>query len=135
MKQQGQSIKQYKDKIIHFFGSMHQYVGEFDQGVHKNGPGWYRILNPCVVMQQHDPETKILTNILMSLTGPGDAYKKYVDIRVPDDFVVEIRTVNKKGAMYEFYKGETDRKPRAKRQDGSNLIEIPGLSGVPTGES
>ncbi len=113
----------YKDQIIHFFGGMHEYVGELDQKEHKMGKGWYRILNPCLVSQTQDPETKTLTNILIPLPGSGNAYKKYVDFRIPEDFVIEIRTIHKGGRMYEIYKQEVER-PVADR------IHIPESSSV-----
>jgi len=118
--------KAYKGQVVHLFGSINEYVGELDTKPHKNGPGWYRILNPCVVFQQSDPQKGILTNVLMALTGPGNAYKKYVDIRIPDDFVIEIRTVNKSGNMYEFYKKEIDRvvANRIIIPDGSNVVPL-----------
>lgn len=120
-------MKPYSDQIIHLFGGMHEFVGELCQKPHKMGKDWYRILNPCMVSQMQDPVKKTLTNVLVFLSGSEDAYKKYVDIRIPHDFAMEIRTVNKGSNMHKIYKQEVERAPRAKAADGSNLIEVPSF--------
>jgi len=96
------------------------------------GANWYRILDPCQVFQHKNPQTQSMQLVVASLWGDGEAFKKYVDIRLPDDFAIEIRTVNKQGQLYAVYKKEVERAPREKRADGSNLIEVPSFGpGVP----
>lgn len=132
MNQNKKVEKPYKNQIVQFIGGPHDYIGEIDTAPHKMGPGWWRVLNPCQVFQHKNPQTQSMQLVVASLWGDGEAFKKYVDIYLPPDFAIEIRTVNKKGQLYKVYIKEVERAPREKRADGSNLIEVPSFGpGVP----
>lgn len=108
----------YKDEVIHFTGGVHEYVGQLDQATHKMGKNWYRILNPCLLVNQTAPDGRQRTG-LMAIQGQGDFFKRYVDIRIPDDSIIEIRTLDKGGDLYEAWEKEHQRKK-------SKIIQAPG---------
>lgn len=107
----------YKGQIIHFNGGINAYVGELDQANHKNGENWYRIINPCEVRYKAEPNG--LTRMgLSAIWGNGDFFKHFIDIKVPDESIIEIRIVDKEGDLYEAYKKEIKRKK-------SKIIQVP----------
>lgn len=123
--------KTYTDQIIHLTGGIHDYVGELSCTLHPNGEGWYRIKKPCMIFKHKDPQSNAVKTVLSSLQGPKQAYKTYIDIYIPPgESVIEIRILDKSGQLYEVYKKESELK-RAKRADGSNLIEMPNVPLVP----
>ncbi len=93
----------YKNEIIHFIGGLTPFLGELKQGDHPNGPSWYRIVNPCLVRvvqqtKESAPEVEVLT-----LEGSENNYRKFVDIRIPEDSIMEIRPLDKGGKLYKMY--------------------------------
>jgi hypothetical protein len=109
----------YKDQVICFSGGLTEYIGVLDQAPHKMGENWYRILEPCqMVNRQVGNQSQIG---LVAIQGAGDHYKRYVDIRVPRDSIIEIRTLDPQGDLYQAYTKEKDRKK-------SKIIHAPGLS-------
>jgi len=108
----------YDDQVIQFsVDKIVTWVGSLDTKPHKMGPGWFRILNPCQVVAKDNRLG------LSAIQGNGDFYKKYVDIRVPDDAVVEIRTLDKGGELHDAYLKEIERKK-------STIIKSPGLMSI-----
>lgn len=94
----------YAGEIIHFIGGMTPFLGELDQGDHPNGPNWYRIKNPCLIKlvpSETGPKTAKID--VTTLEGDNNYYRKYVDIRIPPDSILEIRTLDKKGEFYKMY--------------------------------
>jgi hypothetical protein len=63
-----------------------------------------------VIFVQHDPQTKRVNTVISSFAGVKKIYKKYVDVRIPADMPMEIRTVDKNGQLYKVYKDELERK-------------------------
>lgn len=108
----------YKDEIIAFSGGINEWVGELDQAPHKNGKDWYRIKRPCRFITEQLPDGSIRQK-LIAIQGPGSFYKRYVDIRVPEDSIIEIMTVDKSGEIYKAYEKESIREP-------SKIILHPG---------
>lgn len=109
----------YNGQIIHFSGGINEYIGELDQAPHKMGKNWYRINNPCMIREvqtQQGMQTR-----LMAIQGVGNFYKRFVDIRVPDDSIVEIRVVDKEGDLVEAYRKESVREKSKIIQMASNL--------------
>ena len=102
----------YNDEIIQIIGGLNDYAGELDQTEHPNGPGWYRIKEPCLVYVEANPQTGKLTNRIRRFVGPpGDPdYRNYVDVYIPDCVQMEIRVLVKDGRMYKVYKEEINRK-------------------------
>ena len=94
----------YKDQIVRFTGGIHDWIGEIDQAPHKMGKNWYRLKNPVMVAE----DAKGLR--MLAVQGANNLFKKYVDIRVPDDCVIEILTVDPSGDVMKAYKQESERK-------------------------
>ena len=114
----------YRDEVIHFIGGVHDYLGELDQSEHPMGKHWYRIKKPCLIFRQEDAANKKMTQAVASLAGPQKAYLKYVDIYVPPESIMEIRTLDKNGKLYEIYKQEAERV-------APSLIHMPDSSILP----
>lgn len=100
----------YKNQIIHFSGGIQDWVGELDQTPHKMGENWYRILNPCMIIKKKNAQGQ-LVEALVAIQGTGNFYKQYIDIRVPVESILEIRTVDKEGQLYKAYLKESAREP------------------------
>uniref|UniRef100_A0A6M3III3 Uncharacterized protein n=1 Tax=viral metagenome TaxID=1070528 RepID=A0A6M3III3_9ZZZZ len=99
----------YKAEIIHFIGGLTEFVGELDQSEHPNGLNWYRIRNPCIIFTRENKEMKRIDTVVALLSGPQKVYRKFVDIRIPEDSILEIRVLDKNGALYEHYSKEVNR--------------------------
>ena len=110
----------YKDEIIVFSGGINEWVGELDQAPHKNGKNWYRIKRPCRLISERMPD-KGIRQKLLALQGHGNFYKRYVDIRIPEESIVEILTLDKSGEIYKAYEKESTREP-------SKIILHPAMS-------
>lgn len=95
----------YKDQIVRFTGGIHDWIGEIDQAPHKMGKNWYRILNPVMVAEDGKGGMRF-----HAVQGNENLFKKYVDLRIPDDCVIEIMTVDPSGAVMKAYKQESERK-------------------------
>lgn len=91
----------YKDQIVLFDGGIHRYIGQIDQAPHKMGKGWWRILNPCELVEGMQNGKKV--NVIVAFHYPKANFKRYVDIYIPGDSLIEIRTLDKEGKMYEEY--------------------------------
>ena len=106
----------YNDEVIQIIGGINDYIGKLDQTPHPMGPDWYRLKDPCLIFVRDDPEKKTMNTIVSKLQGPPgqNNYRKYVDIRIPDTSHMEIRTVDKKGKLYEVYKTELELKEPSK---------------------
>ncbi len=116
----------YNDEIIQISGGMNDFIGKLDQTLHPMGENWYRIKDPCITFMQKNEEKKVLQTVIARMSGPPGAiaFRKFVDIRIPECDPVEIRVVDKKGPLYKYYKEEIDRK------EPSNII-VPDLTVVP----
>jgi hypothetical protein len=90
----------YKDQIIHITGGVNDYIGELDPAKHKLGPNWYRINDPCLVFADEKGMR------LAAIQGTGNFYKRFVDIRIPEDSIIEIRTLDAGGDLMEAYEKE-----------------------------
>lgn len=99
----------YNSEIIHFIGGVHDYIGELDQSEHPMGKNWYRIKKPCITFSQRNEEKQRVDNVVASMVGPHKTYRKFVDIRVPEDSIMEIRVLDKNGDLYKFYQKESNR--------------------------
>lgn len=97
----------YKDEIIHFFGGVQNYLGQLDQSEHPNGPGWYRIKNPCNLYISQDKD--VVRTQITRIWGVDKFYRKFVDIYCPLDSIMEIRVLDKEGGLYKSYMKELDR--------------------------
>jgi hypothetical protein len=102
----------YRDEIIQLTGGVNDYVGKLDQTNHPMGEGWYRINEPCIIFTRENPASKQIQNVIVPMKGiPGqEAYRNYVDVRIPDTMAMEIRTLDKEGPMYRLYMQEINRK-------------------------
>ncbi len=98
----------YEGEIIHLKGGMVEYFGMMDQLEHPNGPGWYRIVEPCIYFQTVDENGGIAYQ-LVRIWGRSKLYKKYVDIYCPADSLQEIRVLDPKGDFYDAYQEELKR--------------------------
>jgi hypothetical protein len=116
--------KGYNGEVIHFSGGINDYIGELDQSEHPMGPNWYRIKNACVTFQHQHPETQRIEQVI-SYVSNNKSFRKFVDVRVPDDSIVEVKVVDKDGHLYKVYKAEIARMP-------STIIHMPN-SGITTG--
>ena len=101
----------YNDEVVQVMGGMNDYVGVLDQREHPLGKEWMRIKEPCLIFQRENPQTKQLGNVIVYMPGMRKTYRKYVDIRIPADMPMEIRTVDKNGDLYKVYQAEISRKP------------------------
>lgn len=99
----------YNDEIIHFSAGINDYIGRLQQTAHPNGPNWYRLNDVCIVFQQRNQKNQRIEKVLAPLSGPYKEYRKFIDIRVPEDSIIEVRVVDKNGKLYEIYKKEIDR--------------------------
>jgi len=112
----------YKGDIIKFSGGIHEYVGELEQGVHMNGPNWYRIKNPCLIFTTKDPQTHSIQQNIVSLRGVHNTFRKFVDIFVPPESIIEICVADETGDLYKVYHQEIKKE--------KSIIELPGNSKV-----
>jgi hypothetical protein len=103
----------YKEQVIHFKGGINEWMGELDQAPHKMGKNWYRINNPVMIRYLGDGRLG-----LTAIQGPDNMYKKFIDIRVPEDSILEILTVDREGGLYKAYIKESAR-------EKSNIIVSP----------
>ncbi len=114
-------MQNYKDEIVHFRGGINEYIGELLQEDHPSGPGWYRILNPCSVIQvKKGNETGMG---IARIWGMDKLYQKHVDIYCPSDSLMEIRVLDKEGSLYKSYQQELERPERS-------LIVTPGEADI-----
>ena len=115
-------FKMYNGEIIHFAGGINDYIGKLDQTEHPAGKGWHRILNPCLHFMAKDPSSKKMQNIIVNMAAGPTAennYRKFVDIYIPPDSIIEVRILDQKGDLCEAYRKESERR-------GSSLIKSPG---------
>ena len=103
-------FEEYKGKVVQVFGGHNTYLGELDTEPHPNGKWWYRLKNPCAMQNEAFKDGHGYRLHLMALSGMEKMYCPYVDLRYPDDLVLEIRTLDDKGALYAKYKEEIGRK-------------------------
>ena len=99
----------YNDEVIQISGGLNDYIGKLDQSPHPMGEGWYRIKDPCITFSKQDPNTKQVLNVVASLHGPQNNFRKFVDIRIPDGLQMEIKVIDKTGELYKFYQKEINR--------------------------
>lgn len=99
----------YNGEVVHFIGGAQQYIGKIDQGEHPNGPGWWRIKDPCVTFQEKDQQTQKINNVVFSMAGPNKIYRKFVDVFIPSESIIEIKVLDKNGQLYKVYKEEANR--------------------------
>jgi len=99
----------YKGEVVHFIGGLTEFLGELDQTEHPNGVNWYRIKNPCIVFTRNNEQMKRVETVVALLSGPQKAYRRFVDIRIPPDSILEIRVLDKNGALYKHYYDEVNR--------------------------
>jgi len=119
-------MKQYKNEIVHFLGGANEYVGILETLSAEAGGGhWYRIHEPCLSFTQDNPALKRRQNILAYMCGAPKNYHNYVDIYIPQDSIIEIRVLDKKGDMFRIYRQEVERK-------APNMIIVPQM-GVASG--
>ena len=117
-------MKQYKDEVVQFLGGANEYVGQLETlSVESCGGKWYRIHEPCLIFQQDNPALKRRQNILAYMCGAPKNYHNYVDIFIPRDSIIEIRTLDKKGDMFKIYRQEVDRK-------APSLVVVPNMGVV-----
>jgi len=90
-------------------GGINQFIGRLDPSEHPNGPNWYRINDPCLTFQKENAELKRIDNVVAEMSGPGKAYRKFVDVYIPQDCHVEIRVLDKSGKLFEVYDSEIKR--------------------------
>lgn len=110
-------MSKFKDRIVLFSGGIQDYIGEI---VPSNlGDGWWRIKNPCTITNVVDNRTKQPIKVIQSFHYPQRNFKKFIDIYIPSDSIIEVRTLDKDGAMYKEYK-------KAIEMVASNLIQMPG---------
>lgn len=112
----------YKGEIIHFFGGLQPYIGRLDTNEHPNGPGWYRIIDPCEVAQRVDKEGRA-HGVISRIWGVQKNYRHYVDVYCPEDSLKEIRVLDKNGEMYNIYQQEL-------KAVGLNKIVAPTMADV-----
>lgn len=110
-------IENYKEQVVHVTGGMNDWVGELDTTPHKNGSNWIRIKNPCKAVYGHDKSGNEAIR-LMAVYNAGTMYKKYVDIRLPDDPAIEILTLLKDGDLMKNYMTQVTR-------EKSTIIQMP----------
>lgn len=112
----------YKDQVVLFDGGIHRYVGQIDQAKHKMGEGWWRILNPCEIAQGQQNGKPV--NVLVAFHYPKRNFKRYVDLYIPRDSLIEIRTLDHDGDMYKEY-------CRVMERQASDLIHLAGVQDMP----
>jgi len=92
----------YKGEVVHIIGGIQEYIGEIEEGDHKNGIGWHRINNACLTFKRvYDNDKKIHT-VVSALRG----YRKFVDQYIPPDLPIEVLTLDKNDELYKVYKKE-----------------------------
>lgn len=114
----------YEGEIIQFSGGIREYMGELDQTEHPLGKTWYRLKNPCVLVQRNNPQKNSVENVIAAIWGHNKAYRKFIDIRVPEESILEIRVLDKNGEFYKVYKQEVERIQQGR-------IITPDFSAVP----
>ncbi|OGW44463.1 MAG: hypothetical protein A2Y66_01850 [Nitrospirae bacterium RBG_13_41_22] len=101
-------MKNYEGKVIQFTGGLRTYIGRMDSLPHPNGENWYRIKDPCTL--DVVPDGKGKSQIMISrIWGIDHLYKHYVDVRVPDDSIMEIVELEEDGGFFKAYKKELDK--------------------------
>lgn len=98
----------YQNEIVHFIGGMVPYVGKLDQALHPNGPGWWRIIDPCTIAAIQNDIGGATIN-MGRIWGVDKMYRHYVDIYCPRESLMEIRTLDKEGRLYRQYQTELKR--------------------------
>lgn len=94
----------YKNEVIHFIGGMQPYIGRLDEKAHPNGPGWYRILEPCTYQAVEDQQNNRIRAMMTRIWGLDKLYLHYIDVYCPSDSLMEIRVLDQNGALYKQYK-------------------------------
>lgn len=122
-------MKNYPGKVIYILGGMREYIGEMDTLPHPNGENWYRIKNACEVIHTEIKEGK-RARIVSAIDGPQKDFKKHVDIRIPEDSIMEILEVNPEGNIHKIYKQELTRvkMDRIVAPDAADIHSIMGKS-------
>ena len=115
--------KTYKDDIIHFSGGLKGYIGRLDTSEHPNGPSWYRLHDPCLQIVK---DNKVA---IARMWGDRKSYRRYIDIKIPEDSIMEILTLDKNGELYKTYQKELKRMPPS-RIHIPGPDELPGLNNV-----
>lgn len=118
-------FEDYRGKIVHLFGGLHEYVGEIEFNVacihsatavngvvfpseQEEWTGWIRIKEPCLAHQVKDGKRILETLGLMG--GPGHNYEHYVDIYIPPgQSMLEVRVIDPDSDMMRAYKNEISR--------------------------
>lgn len=114
----------YNDDVVQFRGGISEYVGRVTE-LKERGKGWYRIKEPCLVFQRDNPAMKRRENVLAYLPGPQKNFKKYVDVYIPPDSIIEVWPLDEAGELYKVYEKEISRKT-------PDLIIVPNM-GVAAG--
>jgi len=100
----------YNGETIQFIGGLNEYIGVLDQTEHPNGQGWYRLKQACHIGFDQQKKATVITR----LGGPKRVYRDYVDIYIPRDSLMEIRTLDKDGELYKVWNDEM-RRPKLDR--------------------
>ena len=95
----------FNGETIHISGGLFDYIGELDQSEHPLGKGWWRIKNPCIALARNNPTNNKVELVIAPMRGdPGDKnYKNHVDFYIPETMRVDIKTLDKKGRLYNHY--------------------------------
>lgn len=99
----------YAGEIIEFNGGINTYLGELEIGEHPLGPNWYRIKNPCITFRRENKDMKRIESVVASIWGNQKMFRKFVDIRIPEDSILEVKVLDKDGGLYKIYKDEINR--------------------------
>lgn len=120
----------YPGKIINIIGGVHEYVGELDTLPHPFGPNWYRIREACQVTVGQNEQGQPV-RLVSCIDGYKNDYRRYVDIRIPEDSIIEVREVNPDGALYKVYKNQLNQVKLDKivAPDASDLQNVIKLQG------
>lgn len=111
------SAELYKDKIIHFIGGIHEYVGTIEfffdengvQQEHPNGPNWIRLNNPCRYRLEPADKEGFVKERLFRIQRDDKAYEPHVDIYSPIDSLKEIIILEEEGSLFKLYNNELSR--------------------------
>lgn len=114
-------LKMYANEVVHVDWGIRSMIGRIDTSEHPMGENWVRILDPCDVFTA-EKDGRYATH-LQPVDYPQKNYRKHVDVRIPSDAVLEIRTLDKNGERYKVYK-KVMNLPR------TNLIQTPGSGDV-----
>lgn len=109
----------YNDEVVQFRGGISEYVGRVKE-LKERGKGWYRIKEPCLVFQRDNPAMKRRENVLAYLPGPQQNFKKFIDVYIPPDSIIEVWPLDEAGELYKVYQKEISR-------EAPSLIVVPTM--------